>query len=156
MIAFEREAFIEYAVSKYSGMITRVAFAHTQNRSDADDICQDVLISLLDAPPFKTEEHMRAWLIRVSINRAKDLLKSRSRKTTVELNEAIVAIPDESEEVFTELESLSPDDRDIIYLFHYEGYNAKEIGKFLGCSERAVFTRLTRARARLKNILEED
>lgn len=152
---FASKEFIEYAVMQYSGMITRLAFQYTRNKADAEDIMQEVFIALLRQPQFETKEHLKAWLIRVSINKSKDLLRSAKRRATVALKHDY-PFTDAQSAVFDELQKLPDKDRDILYLFYYEGYSAKEIADILGKKESAIFMHLTRAREKLKNFLEEE
>lgn len=147
------DKFIQNAVEQYSGMITRIAFLHIRNRMDAEDIMQDVFFALLKQPPFETEEHLKAWLIRVTINKSNDYFRAAKHRHTDKLNSEY-ALSVEQKEVFDELQKLSEKDRNILYLFYYEEYSAKEIADILNKKESAIFMRLTRARKKLKNILE--
>lgn len=149
---------IEYItdiVRKYSDMIIRIAFGYTRNSFDAEDIAQSVFLSLLNAQDFHEEKHLKSWLIRVTINKAKDLIKSASRKRTLSLEAAKNCFAPEPNQVQVELDKLDEKDRTILYLFYFEGYKAKEIGNMLKLKEKAVLMRLNRARAKLKNLLEE-
>jgi len=148
--------FITSAVRKYSGMIIRIAYNYTRNIADSEDILQDVFVSLLSTPFIENEEHLKAWLIRITINKSKDLLKSTRKKRTIPLDEAKNYYSEKTQIVLEELAYLNIDDRTIVYLFYWEGYMAKEIGKMLKLKERAVLMRLSRARAKLKKLLEEN
>ena len=146
--------FITDVVRKYSGMIIRIAFNYTRNMADSEDILQDVFMSLLTAPPVEDEERLKAWLIRVTINKAKDLLKSARKKRTVPLDEVKNYFSEKTEGVLEKLDNLSTKYRIVVYLFYWEGYTAKEIAQMLNLKERAVLMRLSRARAKLKSLLE--
>ena len=149
MEGFKSDDFIEYAVNKYSGMITRIAFQYVRNKAEAEDIAQNVFVSLLKQPAFTKEEHLKAWLIRVTINKCKDYLRTARRRRNVALNREY-AERAEFNEVFYELEKLPDDDRSVLYLYYYEGYPANQIAVLTGIKESAVFMRLARARNKLK------
>lgn len=64
------EEFIEHVLNEWGGLVYRLALSQTRSPHDADDVAQDVFLRLLhDATPFKDEEHLKAWLIRVTVNR---------------------------------------------------------------------------------------
>ena len=154
MSKFADDSFIQRIVTQYSGMITRIAFQHTRNAADAEDIMQDVFFSLLKQPPFETEQYLKHWLIRVTINKSKNYLRATRNRNTVPLNRDY-ALSQEQDEVFNELQKLPEKEHNILYLFYYEGYTAKEIADILGKKESAIFMRLNRAREKLKKFLEE-
>jgi len=146
--------FITSVVKEHSDMIIRIAFNYTRNMFDAEDIAQDVFLSLLTAPLMNGEAHLKAWLIRVTINKTKDFLKSAQKKRNVPLDEAKYQIAPNADDVLNEIDCLNPQDRILVYLFYFERYTAKEIGEILSLKERAVLVRLHRARAKLKTLLE--
>ncbi|MCL2061850.1 MAG: RNA polymerase sigma factor [Firmicutes bacterium] len=151
------EIFITNSVNEYSDMVLRIAFQHTRNRHDAEDILQEVFISLMQQENPPEDMHLKAWLIRVTINKCKDLLKSARRKKTVSLDEALhYGVTMQEAAAIDEIQALPPPDRDVLYLHYFEGYSAKEIGEIFGKSESAVFTRLKRARRRLKMLIDEN
>ncbi|MCL2816765.1 MAG: sigma-70 family RNA polymerase sigma factor [Clostridiales bacterium] len=155
MSGFAGSEFIHRTVSKYSDMIVRIAFAYVKNRADAEDIMQDVFMSLIKQPPFNGEEHLKAWIIRAAVNRAKDYYRSNKKRNTVPLEAAANHLTELQESVFDDFFELPEKDRHVVYLFYYEGYTAKEIGAILGKKEKAVLMRLSRAREKLKKVLEE-
>lgn len=143
-------------VSNYSSMLVRIAFQNTKSLSDAEDIVQNVYIKLINhKSSFSSEEHLKAWLIRVTINQSKDLLKSAWYKNTIELTEEINYLTTDDKEVFREIFLLKKFDRNIIYLYYYEGYTIKEIASILGRKENTISSSLQRARKKLKKILTE-
>lgn len=105
---------------------------------------------------------MKAWLIRVTLNKSRSFLRSARRKV-LPLDESLAPAerlaPEPSftrDEVLSQLFSLPEAERNALYLHYYEGYSAKEIGKFLKKSENAVYILLSRGRAKLKELLKED
>ena len=92
----DSEKFITEAVEKYSDTVFRVAFQYTGNRCDAEDIVQDVFVKLLDKRPPLVGEPLKAWLIRVTINRSKDVLRALARRRKAPLGYALPAPQPES------------------------------------------------------------
>ena len=145
------------AIERYADTVRRICFVHLKNRADTEDIFQTVFVKyLLHGEPFASEEHERAWIIRVTLNACKDLLKSFFRSRTVPLEELTDrAMPAETEqrEVLQAVLALPVPYRDVIYLHYYEGYTAPEIAGILGKNVNTVYTRLTRARGLLRQAL---
>lgn len=108
---------------------------HLKNYSDTEDIFQTVFLKyVLHSKPFESEEHEKAWIIRVTVNACKDLLKSVFRSQTVPLD-TLIETPQAQELQHTELLgavlSLPPKYKDVVYLYYYEGYSAEEISRIL-------------------------
>lgn len=147
---------VNYIVNTYSDMIYRLAYQNTFNKSEAEDITQEVFMAMLKKIPFKSEEHMRAWLVRVVINKSKDYLKSKRRKVLPLDEHCEISVTDRNiHDRIEEIDKLPPLDRQVIYLFYYEGYSAKEIAKMTGKTRNAVNIRLSRARENLRILIEE-
>lgn len=152
----EKEAF-EKAVDKYSETLFRVAYAYCGNRSDAEDIVQDTFLKYIKKhPEFDSEEHEKAWLIRVAINLCKDFKKSFWVKNKNELTEQIPFKNDESKAIWESVKRLSPKYRIVIELYYREGYSIKEISELLHKNQSTVGNQLARARKLLETILKED
>ena len=152
------KAVVSDAVDKYSGVLLRIAFFHTRNKADAEDIVQDAFLSMLKKPSFESEEHLKKWLIKVAINKAKDLLKSAARRKSVPLDEAAIAyygFDGTNTAIMEAVAGLKPIDKNIIFLYYFEGYSAKETADIIGKRENTVHARLSRAREKLKIILQE-
>lgn len=147
---------MNYVVNTYGDMLYRLAYQYTRNASESEDIAQDVFVAMLKKMPFKSEEHLKAWLIRVAINKSKNYLKS-ARKKVLSLDENIdVAGPPLKEDDGLEELNLLPEfDRSVIYLYYYEGYSVREIAKMTGKSANSINIRLSRSREKLKTLLEE-
>lgn len=148
---------VNRAIERYADTVRRICFVHLKNRADTEDIFQTVFVKyLLHTEPFQSEEHERAWIIRVTINACKDLLRSFFRSRTVPLEElADQAAPTDQEqrEVLQAALALPVAYRDVIYLHYYEGYTVPEIAGILGKNVNTVYTRLTRARGLLRQAL---
>lgn len=150
-----RKEYITHVVQTYSNMIYRIAYQNLQVKSDAEDVVQEVLLKLMKEPAFTEEEHLKAWLIRVTVNHCHNLTRYYYRRQTEPLTDAIPDADAEEQGLWEQLFRLPVKDRDVIYLYYYEGYNTREIGQLLHMSEHTVSSRLRRARKKLKVILEE-
>lgn len=147
---------IDELVEEYSNMIMQVAYQNSFNKSDSEDITQEVFIRLMkNLDNIDTKEHLKAWLIRVTINLSKDYNKSFWNRNTTAIVEDIKSFSEESQEILTEISKLKPKHRNIIYLYYYQGYKINEIAEILSMNENTVSSTLTRARKELKGILEE-
>lgn len=147
--------FIQYVVEKYSDMLLRIAYQNLKNQRDAEDVVQNVFIKLIKQPAFQDEGHIKAWLIRVTINQCKDLNKTFWFRKVEPLKEQWVPFTNEEEGVLRELFKLPKDYRNVIYLYYFEGYKISEIAGILNKKENTISSQLTRAKKRLKNILLE-
>lgn len=143
---------INEVLTLYADRIYRIAFARLKNQSDSEDIVQEVFMRYISyADTFTTEEHRKAWLIRVTINCTNSLLRSAWFKRTTSLNEDIPVHMEESSELIHEVMKLPEKYRTVIHLFYYEDLSIKEIATMLNTKESLVKTRLHRARNLLKD-----
>ena len=149
---------IEKIVETYSNMIMRLAYQNCFNKSDSEDIVQEVFIKLIKNIDKlgDNSEYIKAWIIRVTINTCKDCNKSSWYRKVKKLEENELDFCFETEElgVLNKLSELKPTYRNIIYLYYYEGYKINEIAKILKMNENTVSSNLTRARKQLKEFLE--
>ena len=136
-------------------MIYRIAYQKVLNRYDAEDIVQDVFVKLLSNKSyFRDEEHMKAWLIRVTINLCINYNKSLARQKTVSVEQLDIPFTQQETGILEELYLLPEDERNILYLYYYEGYKIREIAKILRQKQNTINSKLTRARNKLKKIME--
>lgn len=151
---------VNRAVEKYADTVFRICILHLKNKSDAEDIFQEVFLKFaLNDKKFENANHEKAWIIRVTINACKDLIKSFFRSRTISIDELISVADEEKEDLSYVLEAvlkLPVKYRDAIYLHYYEGYSALEIGEILGKNENTVYSILSRGRSMLKESLEGD
>lgn len=148
------------AARQYQDMVYRIALNALGSPQDAEDAVQEVFLRLYTAEkPFDGPEHLRHWLIRVTVNVCRDILRSPWRKRRAPLEERLPAEPDfdreEQAELYREVMALPEKYRTVLYLFYYEELSVREIGAALGLGQSAVTTRLHRARAKLKERLLE-
>ena len=125
---------------------------------DADDVFQDVCLRLVrdENAPLTNDSHLKAYLIRVTVNICKDLHKCAWRKRTEPLDDHVGDISPESESIMDEVMKLKPFFRSVIYLYYYQEYSGREIAELFGKNENTVSTALRRARLKLKDILKEE
>lgn len=154
----EKEMF-NSAARQYQDMVYRVALHALGSPQDAEDAVQEVFLRLYtEKKPFEGPDHLRRWLIRVTVNVCRDALKSpwrRRRVSLEELPETPVFDRPEQGELYREVMRLPEKYRTVLYLFYYEELTVKEIGQVLGLRTTAVTTRLHRARGKLKEQLTE-
>jgi|GEM_PF-5211718 len=111
-----------------------------------------------DRPKLVSEEHLKAWLIKVARNKTKNHIRYNVKRKTVALDEAAITkynFDSGNIEIFDSLSALKPIDKDIILLYFYEGFSLKEIGYIIGIAEAAATKRMQRAKLKLKLFLEE-
>lgn len=153
----ERTVF-EQAVRDHRDMVFRVALHVTGQRQDAEDAVQEVFLRLYTRQePFETPEHLRRWLLRVTVNLCRDTLKSpwRRRRVYLETLPEPTFCQPEQLELYREVMALPEKYRTVLDLFYYEELSTREIAEVLGIRQTAVTTRLTRAREQLKARLKE-
>ena len=152
------DAFIRQAMGAWGGSVWRLALAQTGSKEDAEDVYQDVFLRLAQsATEFSSQEHLKAWLLRVAVNRCHDVARLRSRRPAVPLDsmpfepsDAGPLSPDEVRALWEAVGELPERMRVVIHLYYQEGYSGKEIAGLLGLEPSTVRTRLQRARAQLK------
>ena len=145
-------------VKKYIDTVFRVALNYLKNRADAEDICQDVFLKLLQQKkPFQSEEHIRSWLIRETINACKNVLRSpwHRRESIDDHIPKLVFTKDGRGEMYHAVMELPLHYRIPLYLYYYEGYSTQQIAGILSMPKNTVCTRLSRARQLLRQELEE-
>ena len=111
---------------------------------------------VLSSVSFESEEHEKAWIIRVTINACKDMLKSFYRRRTVSLDAVIeqpALLPPDNRAVLEAVLSLPPQYKDVVYLHFYEDYTAPQISKILGKNVNTVYTIITRSKQMLREKL---
>ena len=147
--------YLEKMIEKYSNMIYRLALVRTKTKENSEDVYQEVFLRLArKMPSFESEEHEKAWLIRVTINCSKNLLNSKFLKNTAELKEEIIFETKERHDIYYAVQKLPLKYRTVVHLHYYENYKINEISKILGIKENTVKSHLARAREKLKNAME--
>ncbi len=145
----------------YAKELFTIAYGYTKSVNDSEDILQNVFCKyFMKKNHFDSLNNEKYWLIRVTINEAKDLLKSYYHKNVIINDELIVSKADKSSKdekivnLSKNIDKLSSKYKDVIILFYYDNLSIKEIAKILGVSESAVKVRLNRARESLRKFME--
>lgn len=147
---------VDRAIERYADTVRRICMVHLKNREDTEDIFQNVFLKYaLSSVDFQSADHEKAWIIRVTINACRDLLRSFFRSHTLSMEE-VPGLPAPEREERTVLEAvlaLPEKYRNVIYLHYYEGYPAAEIGQILHKNTNTVYTLLDRGKKMLKEKL---
>ncbi len=148
----------ERFVSEYADPILRLCRSYSLSREDAQDVCQDIFLKLLEQRrQFQDRDHERGYILKMAVNACKDLLKSAGRRRAVPLEEAALLPAPEKEDTGELLElirALPPHYGAVTYLYYCEGYSLEEAAKICGCTPAAARQRLSRSRKRLAKELE--
>lgn len=148
----------EQIVRTYADMVYRIAYRYVKNSIDADDVFSEVFLAYFKKErAFESEEHRKAWLIRVTINCAKDLLEQRSQLQQLHeeaLSDQTAPDADTYIDLREAVEQLRPAYREVIKLYYLDELSVREIAQILNKNENTVKTQLFRARDELRVILE--
>lgn len=150
--------YINSIIKLYYHSIFRVAYTFVRNKHDSEDITQDTFLELLkNNQPFESEEHKKAWLIKVAINKSKNFLNSYWNKNTEALRENIPCeLTKEEFDLFGAVSSLDEKYKVVIHLFYFEKYTIPEIADILNSNSNSVKTLLVRGRKKIKRKLGDD
>ena len=150
---------VQDMMGKYKNNIYAAAFNICADAGDAEDVVQETFIQYyMTHKNFESEQHIKAWLLRVAINKSKNICTSFWRRNRMPLEEYTETLPfesDQSRELFEEVMKLPDKYRIVLHLFYYEDYSVKEIAAIIKASESNVKVRLSRGRAILKEKLKE-
>lgn len=143
-------------IKRYFDMIYKLALSRTGDKVHADDVTQEVFLRYIQQDrSFESEEHIKAWLIRVTINCSKDIFTSSWFKKTVPLTEDLAFDTPEKSDVYYATMELPQKYRTVIHLYYYEDFSVSEIAKCLKLNEATVRSQLHRGRELLKTKLKE-
>ncbi|MCI8632006.1 MAG: sigma-70 family RNA polymerase sigma factor [Lachnospiraceae bacterium] len=151
---------VNRAIERYADTIRRLCMIHLKNYADTEDIFQTVFLKyVLSCVSFESEEHEKAWFIRVTINACKDFLKNFFRSHTVSLEEILdqpAEMNPDHKEVLEAVLALPEKYRNVVYLHYFEGYTAPQISRILNKNVNTIYTLLTRSRQMLRERLGGD
>ena len=148
---------ISIIVHTYSTSVLRFAYSYVKNRSDAEDIAQDVFITYIQkAPDFDHEMQRKAWIMSVTSNKCKYYLKSSWKKRVTSMPENLGYLPREESTLISYVYSLDEKYRIPIHLYYFEWYSVEEIARITGSKSATVATWLSRGRALLKTKIGDD
>ena len=150
---------VQDLMNMYKNNVYAAAFSICKNASDAEDVVQDTFLQYyMTHINFDNEQHIRAWLLRVAINKAKNIQSSFWHRNGMPLDDFIETLSFETpktKELFEEVMKLPEKYRVVVHLFYYEDYSIKEIAKILRTTESNIKVRLSRGRVKLKDALKE-
>ncbi len=143
---------------KYRNTVYSVVFNYVRNVEDTADLQQEVFLKLLcSGNDYESEEHLKAWLIRVSVNLCKNFLRSKSRMSALSLSEEIPAAEQEKpDELFAVVLTLPEKYRVPLHLYYYEEYSIRQIAEVTDTPEATVKIRLKRGREKLGKALRKE
>ena len=151
---------VQQLIQRYQNSLYAAAFNICQNQMDAEDVVQEAFVQYYTTKKeFENEQHIKAWLIRIVINKAKNITRTFWRKNKCALEDYMETLPfpdSSSRNLFEEVMKLPDKYRIVIHLFYYEEYSVREIADILKLSESNVKVRLSRGRALLKASLKEE
>lgn len=146
---------LEQVMERYGNTVYRLAYSQTRSKTDAEDIYQDVFLRYFrKRPEFDSEEHRKAWLLRVTLNQTRSLFRSAWFRHTVPLEDQVAFVQPEEQKLDEALAQMKSGERKLLHLFYYENLSVREIGRLLKRKESTVRTQLTRARRRLAEIMK--
>ncbi len=149
----------ESVYDKYADMLYRLALSNSASKEDAEDAVQDAFTAYFTSTPrFDSPEHEKAWFIRVTLNKCRDILRKNSVRAYTELSEVgdLPALEKEEDPAISALHRLHEKYRTVIALHYLEGYSLEETASILNLSLSAVKMRLSRGRIKLREILEKE
>ena len=151
---------VQQLIQLYQNNLLTAAFNICQNQMDAEDAVQETFVQYYTSrKEFENEQHIRAWLLRVVINKAKNINRTFWKKNKCSLEDYMENLSfsdSQSRNLFEEVMKLPDKYRIVIHLFYYEDYLVREIAEILKLSESNVKVRLSRGRALLKDSLKEE
>lgn len=143
---------VRRVLKTYSTSLIKIAFAYLKNVADAEEAAQETFLAYLQKrPAFDNGEHEKAWFIRTTINKSKNMLKAGWFKSRNPVPEDLSYLPEEENEVLQAVLSLDPKYRIPIHLHYYEGYSIQEIADILQAKPATVGTWLARGRMLLRD-----
>ncbi len=164
MASEEYSAKVSELYEKYATDVLRVSYFYLGDRQQAEDVTHDVYIRLMENQPDLKEGSEKSWLLKVALNRCRDLWRSAWVKRVLLGTKVLEIIPSdndiedrlEKEALMQAVHALPPDTRDVFLLFYYQGYGIADIAQILEVPEGTVSSRLSRGRKHLKELLEND
>lgn len=151
---------VQELAASYQGSLFAAAFNVCKNAQDAEDVVQDTFVQYYTSKKeFESEQHIRAWLMRVAVNKAKNINRTFWRRNKISIEEYMETLVFETpaaETLFETVMQLPDKYRIVIHLYYYEEYAVREIAQILKLSESNVKIRLSRGRAMLKETLKEE
>lgn len=155
-------AYFEEIYEKYATDVLRVSYFYLGDRQKAEDVCQDVFVRLITNAPVLQEGREKAWLLKVALNRCRDLWRGAWVKRVILGSPAfeLIPAPDEidkladQQEIMGAIHQLPASFREVLLLHYYQGYGITEIAEMMDLPEGTISSRLSRGRKKLESILK--
>lgn len=147
---------IQLVIDQYSDMVYKLCLVYLKRAHDAEDALQEIFIKIIEkAPYFNNKEHEKAWIITVTCNHCKNILKHKRNKYEIEFDESHISYIENNDdkEILQLIFTLPLNYRNVLYLYYYEGYSTKEISSMLKTKDATVRTWLKRARENMKVLI---
>lgn len=144
-------------VARFKGTVFRTAYGYLRSRADAEDVTQEVFLKLYRSTrEFEDLDHLKRWLIRVTVNECTSLYRALRRhpENIDDYLDTLAAPAPRDAELLRQVMALPTRYRTVLYLYYYEGYDTRGVAELLGVPESTVRTRLARGRHRLKDVLK--
>lgn len=157
----DSSAYFTELYEKYATDVLRMCYFYLADRQKAEDVCQDVFVRLITTNPELQEGREKAWLLKVAMNRCRDLWRGAWLKRVVLGSPMfeLVPAPDEigkmaeQEEMMSAINQLPAMFKEVILLHYYQGYGIAEIADMMELPEGTISSRLSRGRKKLESIL---
>ena len=153
---------VEALYKQYANDVLRVCYFYLNDRHLAEEVCQDAFVRLMTSGTKLQPGHEKAWLLKVALNRCRDLWRSGWVKRIMLGSPQFELVPaeddrdrrDDEEAMMNAVHRLPMQFREVILLFYYQNFGISEIAEILHLPEGTISSRLSRARAKLKDFLE--
>ena len=152
----------EELYEKYATDVLRVCYFYLGDRQKAEDVCQDVFVRLMLNAPQLEEGREKAWLLKVALNRCRDLWRGSWARRVVLGSPVFELIPapddtprrDDEEAMMIAVHQLPPAFREVILLHYYQNLGITDIAQMMNLPEGTISSRLSRGRKKLETILQ--
>ena len=143
-------------IETFGNLVYRLCFVYLKNKQDADDAYQDVFVKLIEKKPvIKDDSHLKAWLITVTTNHCKNILRFQKFHRSEEIDyDCFPASKTKDDQIITLVMDLPLKYRNVLFLYYYEGYSTKEIATLLKSNEATIRTHLKRGKETLRKLIE--
>ena len=154
-------AYFARLYDQYATDVLRVCYFYLSDREKAEDVCQDVFVRLMTTHPLLQPGREKSWLLKVALNRCRDLWRGAWLKRVILGGPTFELIPapdefsrrDDQQEMMAAINQLPATFKEVILLHYYQGMNIAEIAQMLELPEGTISSRLSRGRKKLESIL---
>lgn len=154
-------AYFARLYDQYATDVLRVCYFYLSDREKAEDVCQDVFVRLMTTHPLLQPGREKSWLLKVALNRCRDLWRGAWLKRVILGGPTFELIPapdefsrrDDQQAMMAAINQLPATFKEVILLHYYQGMNIAEIAQMLELPEGTISSRLSRGRKKLESIL---